>query len=94
MGGLETVEEIGLNVFNRLHRYWLGRFGMIRAGQVRNWATIWATSYGEIGRKTYNLDSPRCVANTQLPFNVDGVRVGRFCVTPATNFFATTLNQL
>jgi hypothetical protein len=28
-GGLENVlEEIGLNVFNRLHRYWMGQFGM------------------------------------------------------------------
>ena len=44
-GGLENVlEEIGLNVFNRLGRYWLGQFGMIRAGSVRNWATIRATS--------------------------------------------------
>jgi hypothetical protein len=50
-GGLENVsEEIRLNVFNRLHRYWLGQFGMIRAGLVRNWATIWATSFGEIDR--------------------------------------------
>jgi hypothetical protein len=45
-GGLENVsEEIGLNVFNRLGRYWLGQFGMIRAGSVRNWATIRATNY-------------------------------------------------
>jgi hypothetical protein len=50
-GGLENVsEEVGLNVFNRLGRYWSGQFGMIRAESARNWATIWATSNGEIGR--------------------------------------------
>ena len=44
-GGLENVtEEIGLNDFNRLRRYWSGQFSVIRAGSVLNWATIWATS--------------------------------------------------
>ncbi len=38
----------GLSVFNRLYGYWSGQFGMIRAGLERNWATIWATSYGKI----------------------------------------------
>jgi len=45
LGGFENVsEEIELNVFNRLHRYWSGQSGKIRAGSARNWATIWATS--------------------------------------------------
>jgi hypothetical protein len=39
-GGLENVSEgIGLNVVNRLRRYWSGQSGMIRAGSARNWAT-------------------------------------------------------